>query len=103
MRQEYFGQYGSITKLVVNKNKAYNPLGPNGPSYSAYITFSSDQEASITILAIDNTNFDEHLLRASFGTTKYCTYYLKGLDCSNKECLYLHYQADQNDIIHRVK
>jgi len=69
-KYEYFGQYGVITKIVVNKTKAYNPNGPNGPSYSAYITYSQPQEASICILSIDNTIAEEHLLRASFGTTK---------------------------------
>ena len=66
----YFGQYGKITKLVVNKNKVYNSSGTNGPSYSAYITYSTPQEASLAILALDNVVLDRHLIRASFGTTK---------------------------------
>src|SRR5574343_888109 len=67
MKREYYGQYGNITKMIVNKNKAYNPNGPKGPSYSAYITFSTPQEASLAILATDNCVIDDHLLRASFG------------------------------------
>jgi CCR4-NOT transcription complex subunit 4 len=86
----------------MNKNKAYNPTGPNGPSYSAYISYYSAQEASLAILAIDNITADEHTLRASFGTTKYCTYFLKNSDCPNKDCLYLHHIADENDIICKV-
>jgi CCR4-NOT transcription complex subunit 4 len=101
-KQEYFAQYGTITKIVVNKNKAYDPNGPNGPSFSAYITYSTPQEASIAILSIDNIEVDGHLLRASFGTTKYCTFFLKSCDCPNKDCLYLHYIASEDDIIHRV-
>ena len=38
---EYFGQYGKIVKLIVNKNKTYNSNGPNGPSYTCFITYSS--------------------------------------------------------------
>jgi CCR4-NOT transcription complex subunit 4 len=87
---------------VVNKNKAYKPDGLNGPSYSAYISYQLVQEASMAILAIDNIEVDEHLLRASFGTTKYCTFYLKSLDCPNKDCLYLHQMADDDDVIYRV-
>lgn len=68
--KEYFGQYGSITKTVVNKNKAYNANNPKGPSYSAYITYAKPAEASIAILSLDNIIIDEHLIRASFGTTK---------------------------------
>ncbi len=33
---------------------------------------------------------DQRLIRASFGTTKYCSFFLKGLQCKNKECLYMH-------------
>jgi len=34
--------------------------------------------------------FDERLLRASFGTSKFCQYFLNGQKCANKDCLYLH-------------
>jgi CCR4-NOT transcription complex subunit 4 len=68
--KEYFGQYGTIIKTVVNKNKAYNSNNPNGPSFSAYITYSKPYEASIAILALDNILVNNHLIRASFGTTK---------------------------------
>lgn len=67
---QYFGQFGKINKLVVNRNKLYNTNGPNGPSYSAHITYSNEKEASIAILAMDNSIIDNHLIRASYGTTK---------------------------------
>ena len=51
---EYFGQYGKIIKLVINKNKTYNTNGPNGPSYTCFITFSSEAESSLAILSMDN-------------------------------------------------
>jgi len=100
-KYEYLGQYGTIIKTVVNKSKAYNQHSIHGPSYSAYVTYSKPSEASIAILSLDNTKFDNHIIRASFGTTKYCSYYLKGIECSNKECLFLHKKADENDIIKR--
>ena len=101
LRYEYFGQYGSIVKIVVDKNKAYNQNSPNGPSYSAYVTFSKPCEASIAILSLDETMVDNHLVRASFGTTKYCSFFLKGIECTNKDCLFLHKLADESDIIKR--
>ena len=101
-KYEYLGQYGSIIKIVVNKNKAYNQNSPHGPSYSAYVTFSKPSEASIAILSLDDKMIDNHLIRASFGTTKYCSFFLKGIECNNKECLFLHKWADENDIIKRV-
>jgi len=70
LKKEYFGQYGTITKIVVNKNKAYNPGNPKGPSFSAYVTYSKPHEASIAILNLDGVVVEDHLIRASFGTTK---------------------------------
>ena len=100
-KYEYLGQYGSIVKIVVNKNKAYNQNSPHGPSYSAYVTYSKPTEASIAILSLDETSIDYHLIKASFGTTKYCSYFLKGCECTNKDCVFLHSFADENEIIKR--
>ena len=101
IKYEYFGQYGTIIKIVVNKNKAYNQNSPHGPSYSAYVTYSKPNEASIAILSLDETSIDYHLIKASFGTTKYCSYFLKGCECTNKDCVFLHSFADENEIIKR--
>lgn len=49
-REEYFGQYGKIQKIVVNKDKPFTPRGQVGPTYSAYITYSNEKEASLAIL-----------------------------------------------------
>lgn len=39
---------------------------------------------------------DNRLLRASFGTTKYCSFFLKEQKCLNKDWLYLHkWHSDQ--------
>ena len=100
-KYEYLGQYGTIIKTVVNKNKAYNQNNPHGPSYSAYVTYSKPSEASIAILSLDNKMIDNHVIRASFGTTKYCSFFLKGIECNNKDCLFLHKWAEENDIIKR--
>jgi len=36
-------------------------------------------------------------VKASYGTTKYCTFYLKDQTCPNTDCLYLHHQAKDSD------
>ncbi|KAL4493471.1 hypothetical protein ABPG72_007479 [Tetrahymena utriculariae] len=91
LKKEYFSQYGKITKIVVNTNNAYNPKGPNGPSYSAYITYSSEREASMAILGTEEYQINDRIIRASYGTTKYCSYFLKQQECPNlPDCLYLH-------------
>ena len=65
---EYFGQYGKIIKLVVNKNKIYNSNGPNGPSYTCFVTYSTEAESSLAILSLDNTIIDNHEIKANYGT-----------------------------------
>ena len=96
---EYFGQYGKIIKLVVNKNKIYNSNGPNGPSYTCFVTYSNEAESSLAILALDNTIIDFHEMKANYGTTKYCLNFLKRMICNNKDCIYLHKFANEKDIV----
>ena len=100
---EYFGQYGKIVKLVINKNKTYNTNGPNGPSYTCFITYSSEEESSLAILSLDKFIIDKHEIKANYGTTKYCLNFIKKYDCKNKGCIYLHKLADEKDIISREK
>jgi len=88
-RYEYFGQYGRIVQVTVNKEKAFQSEN-QGLCYSAYLTYSSAREASIAILAIDQHVFDGRLMHASYGRTKYCRFFLKGTNCLNTDCPYLH-------------
>ena len=37
-KPEYFGQYGKISKIVINRN--HNPGDPRRASASAYVTFA---------------------------------------------------------------
>ena len=101
IKYEYLGQYGTIIKIVVNRNKAFYQNNINGPTYSAYVTYSNPEEASIAILCLDNFIIDNNTIKASFGTTKYCSYFLKGNICNNKDCVFLHKLADENNIIKR--
>ena len=101
IKYEYLGQYGTIIKIVINRNKAFYQNNINEPTYSAYVTYSKPEEASIAILCLDNIIIDNHTIKASFGTTKYCSYFLKGNICNNKDCVFLHQLADENNIIKR--
>jgi len=98
---EYMGQYGKITKLSINKSKVYSPNSYNGPSYSAYIMYSSKKEASLAVLALENVQVAGHLIKSSFGTTKYCNIFLQNGTCKNKECLYLHKISDDDITINK--
>ena len=95
--QEYFGQYGIISKIILT-NKMDKKM--NKKSNSAYLTFSSCEQAAYAILSVDSIKIDNQLVRAFFGTTKYCNHFLNNFNCFNSEkCMFLHYLADKNDII----
>jgi CCR4-NOT transcription complex subunit 4 len=89
-------------KVVVNTANGYQSTDSREQTYGAYITFAKASEASLAILAIDGKTILNNCLRATYGSTKFCTYYLKGKECNNKECLYLHSEPnDQDDILER--
>jgi CCR4-NOT transcription complex subunit 4 len=73
--EEYFGQYGEIKKIVVGKNNVY--VGESGPCYSAYLTYANQAQASLAIIGLNAFNYKGRTLRASYGTTKYCNFFLK--------------------------
>lgn len=91
-RSEYFGKYGKIMKIVINPNTNY--AGPQGPSASAYITYTKEEDALKAIQSI-NTMQPPLKIRASLGTTKYCTHFLRNMQCSKTDCMYLHDVGDK--------
>lgn len=91
-RPEYFGQYGKIGKMVIHRNHA----APQA-SVSAYVTFVHKDDARASIQALDGYWMEGHVLRASFGTTKYCNNFIRGVSCSNPECVYLHDLGEDDD------
>ena len=92
--QEYFGQYGTIVKCVVNKSTQHT-------AYQAYITYAFDEEAAVCIKAAHKFIIDGKELSLTFGTTKYCNYFLQGNSCPKSDCLYLHAFAPQGNVVPR--
>eukprot|EP00731_Ephydatia_muelleri_P025412 Em0017g495a len=92
-KSEYFGKYGKIYKVVINNSTVYN--GAQGPSVSAYVTYHRHEDASKAIQAVNNAYIDGRYLKASFGTTKYCTFFLRGVQCTKTDCMYLHELGDE--------
>ena len=70
---EYFGQYGTIVKTIISSKM--NP-DTKTKKYSAYITYSNEREAALAILCVDSLMIQGKIIRAFFGTTKYCNYFL---------------------------
>ena len=94
---EYLGQYGTIEKIILvsKEDKSTHKM-----INSAYITFETNEQAAYCILSLDSFKIDDHIVRAFFGTTKYCNHFLNNFNCFNEEkCLYLHHLADPLDII----
>lgn len=128
-QHEYFGQYGKISKVVINRRNTPMPIpgsAPAQPSLGVYITYVRKEDAAKAIAAIDGSIWDGKILRytksvafskndmsaviqiintnptlseyrASYGTTKYCTYYLRGMNCQNPGCMYLHEPGEDAD------
>lgn len=115
-KQEFFGQFGTIKKVIINKRnfifesyklqefkdatrdtKSDSRL--NESTASAYITFSNDFEAKWCIQEVDESALDGRILRCTFGTTKYCSFYLKNVPCQNTDCMYLHESRPSRDIL----
>jgi hypothetical protein len=87
---DYFGQYGKIIKVVVNRKTNSNNTG-------VYITYLKKEAAQKAIEQVDGSNFEGVVIRATFGTTKYCSYYLKGQPCQNIGCQFLHESGEDAD------
>lgn len=86
-KAEYFGRYGKIHKCVLNQQ---------GPVATAYATYVRDEDAFKAVLGINGTYLQNNILRASLGTTKYCSYFLRHLPCPKQDCMYLHGLGDSS-------
>ena len=94
---EYFGQYGKIKNIVLSSKMNQDS---NKEVYSVYITYKNKIEAACAILCVDSLLINGKIIRAFFGTTKYCSYFLENRICqSSKKCAYLHQLVSNKDII----
>ena len=94
---EYFGQYGKIKNIVLSSKMNQDS---NKEVYSVYITYKNKIEAACAILCVDSLLINGKIIRAFFGTTKYCSYFLENRICqSAKKCAYLHQLVSNKDII----
>ncbi|KAG2236037.1 hypothetical protein INT48_008129 [Thamnidium elegans] len=92
---ELFKKYGRIDKVVISKRSA--PSSGSNSSVGIYVTFARKEDANRAIEAMNGMEYEGKTLRASYGTTKYCTYYLRHMSCPNPNCMYLHEPGDDVD------
>lgn len=65
-----------------------------------YITYHRREDAARCIAAVDGTaspGGGNEVMRASFGTTKYCMAFLRGASCTDHGCMNLHEWGDEKD------
>ncbi|CDS09708.1 hypothetical protein LRAMOSA02385 [Lichtheimia ramosa] len=101
---DFFGQFGKIAKVVINKRPVAPTSNASGtttmqPSAAVYVTYNRKEDAAKAIHGVDGSVMAGRILRASYGTTKYCTYYLRNMTCPNPTCLYLHEPGEEADTI----
>ncbi|ELP86289.1 coiled-coil domain containing protein, putative [Entamoeba invadens IP1] len=98
-RFEYFGQYGEIVKIIPNIKTLHNIQSTTGPSFSAYITFRNPDSSVQCIRSTNGGWLEGKVLNSSLGTTKYCSHFLRGKQCINPECTYLHQLVSERDYV----
>ncbi|KAG5363827.1 putative general negative regulator of transcription C16C9.04c [Yarrowia sp. B02] len=91
--EQFFGQYGRIQKIVINRRNNVNGT----PGLGVYVTFAKKEDAARCIAAVDGSMNDGKYLRAAYGTTKYCSSYLRGQPCPNPNCMFLHEPGEEAD------
>ena len=92
--EKYFGQYGNIHKISISNRRG--PEGQNA-SIGVYVTFERKEDAQRCIQAVNGSLNVKSLLKAQLGTTKYCSTWLRNETCTNRQCMFLHEQGDEED------
>ncbi|KAF9001884.1 hypothetical protein BDQ17DRAFT_1306740 [Cyathus striatus] len=94
---DYFGQYGKISKIILVKR---TPSGGGAPVVGLYITYHRREDAARAISSVDGSpspGGGREVMRASYGTTKYCMAFLRGVQCNDHNCMNLHEWGDEKD------
>ncbi|EAU33175.1 conserved hypothetical protein [Aspergillus terreus NIH2624] len=92
--KDYFGQYGDIEKIVVSKAK---PGGNPHQGIGVYVTYARKADAATCIAAVDGSVNGDRVLRAQYGTTKYCSSFLRNEQCHNRNCTFLHETGEESE------
>ncbi|OTA00815.1 CCR4-NOT core complex subunit Not4 [Trichoderma parareesei] len=93
-KPEFFGQYGVIQKISISNRKSSDG---QHHSLGIYVTFEKPEEATRCIQAVHGSQNGDRILKAQYGTTKYCSAWLKNEKCNNPGCMFLHEQGDEED------
>ncbi|VDL26661.1 unnamed protein product [Hymenolepis diminuta] len=89
---EHFSKFGKVIKIEVNNKSTYQDANGNS-TVCAYITFERIEDAMRAVVC-EHIKYENRPVRMTFGTTKYCSQFLKGSKCTKPECMYLHALGD---------
>lgn len=79
---------------MVSKAK---PGGNQHQGIGVYVTFSRKGDAATCISAVDGSPNGDRVLRAQYGTTKYCSSFLRNEQCNNRNCTFLHETGEDSE------
>lgn len=85
---QLFGIYGKVQSVLVSKEGANQSRGRG--TVSLFVTYQDELSTEFAILALNKFKINNKQLRASYGRTRYCFYFLNQEKCKNQECNYLH-------------
>ena len=105
---DYFGQYGKISRLYLSDRSplastSVHALDETSSSTSTgiYIVYVRREDAARAISALDGIPAPSgppgQMLKACYGTARYCDAFLRGQKCDNPSCHGLHEWGGDND------
>ena len=98
--KRYFGKFGKVTKIAITrKSSSGGGGGGGGGSYSAYITFKRAADCAVALQMCHHTLLQGAVVKCSYGTTKYCPFWLRSVPCTMNRCGYLHALASAEDVV----
>jgi hypothetical protein len=91
LSKSYFGQYGPIESIRINKNNVFTVKKDKKKYCRAYITYKHSLSSSLAILSINLKKCAGlSKLDASFSATKLCKFFVKGKPCLVENCHFMH-------------
>lgn len=100
----YFGQYGIVSNITINKTIIKKGLTHDPDTFAAYITFADVFSACFAYISLLTCNVpDMPTLKVSFATTKYCKYFMKNSACELANCSFAHSPCYFEDLIEMEK
>lgn len=93
---KYFGKYGNIQKCIVNQSKS---VSGQILLHNAYITYEYEESAVKCIKDLTRSESENSLFKVTFGTTRYCSYFINGQKCPKVCCLFLHRRNRDSEVL----